>query len=275
MILFIDIDGTIRDYMRGIIPSAVQAMRVAREQGHILILCTGRTMGMIPHDVPMDVFDGVISGGGCRVELYGELLKDLYLDTAVITKYRLFFEENKIPYVLEAFPGIFLSPDMKDIYIKELFRGQIPGEGSYPGIISEGIRTNKTIEDYDKEDVHATKMGFCLTAPQFAAFSPDEEDELAYIAYDDASDGYAHCELVRGDSDKGAAVRLIIEKTGCEKGQAYGFGDSTNDISMMNECGNAVVMGNASDMVKEYASYVTDDVCEDGFYKALTGLKLI
>ena len=275
MIFFIDIDGTIRDYMRGMIPSAVKALKNAKEQGHILILCTGRTMGMIPHDVPVEVFDGIISGGGCRVELYGELLKDLYLDTAVIARYRRFFEEKEIPYVLEAFPGIYLSPKMKGIYINELFHGQVPGEGSYPGIVSEGIRTDKTIEDYDKEDVHATKMGFCLTAPQFAEFSPDKEDELAYIAYDDATDGYAHCELVRGDSDKGAAVRLMLEKTGCKKTQAYAFGDSTNDISMMNECGNAVVMGNASDMVKKYASYITADVCEDGFYKALTGLKLI
>ncbi len=47
------------------------------------------------------------------------------------------------------------------------------------------------------------------------------------------------------------------------------------DIPMFKACGFSVAMGNENDEVKQIASYVTDDVDQDGLYNAFEYLKLI
>ena len=47
------------------------------------------------------------------------------------------------------------------------------------------------------------------------------------------------------------------------------------DIPMFKACGFSVAMDNGNDEVKQAASYVTDDVDQDGLYNAFKYLKLI
>lgn len=47
------------------------------------------------------------------------------------------------------------------------------------------------------------------------------------------------------------------------------------DIPMFKACGISVAMDNGNDEVKQAASYVTDDVDQDGLYNAFEYLKLI
>lgn len=71
-VVFLDIDGTFRDPVYGIPDSAVEAVENARKNGHIVIICTGRTMGLIPDDIDKNAFDGFIAGGGCHIEYCGK-----------------------------------------------------------------------------------------------------------------------------------------------------------------------------------------------------------
>ncbi len=47
------------------------------------------------------------------------------------------------------------------------------------------------------------------------------------------------------------------------------MGDSLNDIAMIKEAGLGVAMGNAQDIVKETADWITDTNIEDGVAKAI------
>lgn len=53
------------------------------------------------------------------------------------------------------------------------------------------------------------------------------------------------------------------------------FGDGVVDIPMFKACGFSVAMANGNDEVKNAVDYVTDDVDQDGLYKAFEYLKLI
>ena len=50
------------------------------------------------------------------------------------------------------------------------------------------------------------------------------------------------------------------------------IGDSGNDVSMLEEAGLSVVMGNAPDFIKEYGDYITDTNENDGVAKAIERL---
>ena len=53
------------------------------------------------------------------------------------------------------------------------------------------------------------------------------------------------------------------------------FGDGENDIDMLHYAGIGVAMGNASDLVKSNADYVTADIDDDGIEKALKHFGII
>ena len=42
-LIFLDVDGTLVDYHNRIPESAVKAIRQAREKGHLVYVCTGRS----------------------------------------------------------------------------------------------------------------------------------------------------------------------------------------------------------------------------------------
>ncbi|MBQ9209371.1 MAG: HAD-IIB family hydrolase [Oscillospiraceae bacterium] len=267
MVLFIDIDGTIRDYTRGIIPSAVAAMKRAREKGHILILCTGRSVGMIPKDVPMELFDGAVTGGGCSAVYRGEVLRDASIDPAVAARYRRYFEENSCPYGFETKLGIFMTHELSEIYRYALFAGEDPAKSDKPGLRSESIRLDMTIEDYDRISPPVTKLSFCLDRAQNESFEVDSS--LSMIRYGGAPNGLIHCEMVAKHCDKGSALRMLCEREGFAIEDTAAFGDSMNDAAMFAAAGIAFCMGNGSADAKEFADEVSDTHLNGGFDKAL------
>jgi len=72
--IFLDIDGTLVA-SKGTVPdSAIQAIRKARDNGHKVILCTGRAMSEIyPHILEIK-FDGIVACGGNYVTTFDEVL---------------------------------------------------------------------------------------------------------------------------------------------------------------------------------------------------------
>ena len=51
---------------------------------------------------------------------------------------------------------------------------------------------------------------------------------------------------------------MLAKKLNIKKEEIMCIGDSGNDLSMLNEAGLAVVMGNAEDDIKKYADFITD-----------------
>ena len=57
-VLFFDIDGTLVNFDTTISASTITALRLARENGHKLILCTGRSLGQLQGTIKELSFDG-------------------------------------------------------------------------------------------------------------------------------------------------------------------------------------------------------------------------
>ena len=51
--------------------------------------------------------------------------------------------------------------------------------------------------------------------------------------------------------------------------ETYAFGDSVNDLEMLQKVDNSVAMGNAREDVKKIANYVTTDAKDNGIINAL------
>ena len=74
--------------------------------------------------------------------------------------------------------------------------------------------------------------------------------------------------------NKGSGVRLICEHFKHPLEETIGFGDSMNDLEMMQTVGYSVCMANGSEKLKELADMVAPPVSEDGLKRAFARLKL-
>ena len=66
------------------------------------------------------------------------------------------------------------------------------------------------------------------------------------------------------DSNKGIAVKKMLEILNIKKEEAIAIGDDNNDLSMFEQVGYKVAMGNAINIVKEKADEITLSNDEDG-----------
>ncbi|MDY2778153.1 MAG: HAD hydrolase family protein, partial [Collinsella sp.] len=76
-------------------------------------------------------------------------------------------------------------------------------------------------------------------------------------------------------TDKGAGVRHALEALDRPVSRTFAFGDSENDLPMLEAVEVPVAMGNALPRVKGMASYVTDSVEHDGVVSAMRHFGLI
>ncbi|MGL5766037.1 MAG: Cof-type HAD-IIB family hydrolase [Sarcina sp.] len=65
-------------------------------------------------------------------------------------------------------------------------------------------------------------------------------------------------EVMPAGTSKGSAVEKLAETLGIKREEVICIGDSENDLSMIKYAGLGVAMGNAIDVIKENADYVTD-----------------
>ena len=80
--------------------------------------------------------------------------------------------------------------------------------------------------------------------------------------------------LPRGLS-KANGIKKIADIMGYQKENMYAFGDGDNDAFMFKEVGTSVAMGNGSMLAKKNATMITDDISNDGLYKAIKKLNLL
>ena len=85
------------------------------------------------------------------------------------------------------------------------------------------------------------------------------QDKIA-VSWDRAVD------VIPASSGKGAAIAEILAYFGLDASQAMAFGDSQNDLEMLQTVGVGVAMGNAAAQVKAVADDVCGAVSEDGIY---------
>ena len=77
-------------------------------------------------------------------------------------------------------------------------------------------------------------------------------------------DNTIFCDIANINSNKGNAVKKLLEILNIKKEETIAIGDDNNDLSMFEQVGRKVAMNNAIDLVKEKADEITLSNDEDG-----------
>lgn len=74
---------------------------------------------------------------------------------------------------------------------------------------------------------------------------------------------------------KDDGIKSLIEHLNLKKDELMAFGDDLNDIDMFNMVKYSICLGNGKEEAKKHAFYVTDNIENDGVYKALKHFDVI
>lgn len=268
-LVFLDIDGTL------LIPGAgrmtdrtVQALRRARENGHILCICTGRTCCEIPDTVKG--FDAVISAAGACVMWKDKVLLAEYLSDSEKQAAVELLEEAGAIYAMEGFDDLYMKKEVYERFCRVL-EGRSEEERKVLGLFQ---RTRFYTEVSETEKVH--KCSYFYAEKDGGWFRERLKKRDMSVAAFSQGEARGNCgEITKTAFNKGSAVRCLSDYLGIPIEDTIAVGDSENDLEMLRAAGVGIAMGNALGYVKDAADDVTKSVEEDGVYHAFLKYGLI
>ena len=262
-LLFFDIDGTLIDY-RGVMPaSVIPALTEAHENGHRLIINTGRTLCNMDRRLDSLPLDGWIMGCGTRVIYRGETLKSMEFDPDRTRRLRKLILDMGLPGVYECDTAIYFDPE----------------GATHPGIqhFSRFAKEHGIYRDITEDDPEFRGVKFFVfsdSAERIRQFEArTAEIGIPFTGIERGNGGY---EMVPVGYSKGTGIDFLRERLGFRLEDCYAFGDSRNDLPMLTHVGHGIAMGNAeTEDVREACEYITDTPEADGIRKALIHYGLI
>ncbi|CYW07169.1 HAD family hydrolase [Streptococcus suis] len=276
-IIFLDVDGTLVDYHNRIPESAIRAIRQARENGHLVYVCTGRSRAEMQPELWEIGLDGMIGGNGSYVEHQGQVIMHQLLseeDSRAIVDW---LHERGLEFYLESNNGLFASENFRE-RARETLRIYSMNKG----------KTAEEVADQEVEDVvhgmifdgqlyrnDLNKVSFVLDSYQDHLDSKQAFPQLVANTWGGRGESALFGDLGVKDIDKAHAISVLLDHLGASQADTIAFGDAKIDISMLDYCAVGVAMGNGGAEILAMADMITDDVEEDGLYNAFEKLGLL
>ena len=113
-IIFLDVDGTLVDYENHLPESAVLAVRKARENGHRVYICTGRSKAEVYENIWEIGLDGMIGGNGSYVEDHGHVVMHQMITPEQCRHIVDWLKERGLEFYLESNAGLFASAGFEE-----------------------------------------------------------------------------------------------------------------------------------------------------------------
>ncbi|MFT4217077.1 MAG: Cof-type HAD-IIB family hydrolase [Micropruina sp.] len=270
-VLLLDIDGTLVNYATELPASAADAVRAARDRGHRVYLCTGRSRAEI-YDQLWDLgVDGLIGGNGSYIEDAGQVVFHQVLDAAVVAEAVGWLLAEDLGFYLECNSGLYASDHLPEKAAAILDGGVTPENVRF---IREAMPQLIYGTRAGRDDVN--KISFVLEpAVDLDALAAHYAGRAAIDTWSMTGKRAEFGEFGQLGIHKGAAVERLATHLGVGAESLIGFGDARSDLGMFAACGTSVAMGNAPDEVKASATLVTDHVDADGLANAFRRLALI
>ncbi|HGA1214219.1 TPA: HAD family hydrolase [Streptococcus suis] len=276
-IIFLDVDRTLVDYHNRIPESAIRAIRQARENGHLVYVCTGRSRAEMQPELWEIGLDGMIGGNGSYVEHQGQVIMHQLLseeDSRAIVDW---LHERGLEFYLESNNGLFASENFREraretLRIYSMNKGKTAEEVATQEVddVIHGMIFDSQLYRND-----LNKVSFVLDSYQDHLDSKEAFPQLVANTWGGRGESALFGDLGVKDIDKAHAISVLLDHLGASQADTIAFGDAKIDISMLDYCAVGVAMGNGGAEILAMADMITDDVEEDGLYNAFERLGLL
>ncbi len=257
--------------------SAVDAIAKARAKGNKVFLCTGRNPDML-RPLLRYQFDGFISCAGGYIAV-GEKYDDILYDHPMTDEQRdtalKLLHDSGVFCTIEAEKGSWGDENLGDF-----LKGQ--GEGNseierWRKALSSNLGI-KPMSEYDGSPVYKVVI-MCQKMEQLDEAKKALGNDFNFVMQEvKVGSSSSHCingEIINKQFNKGLGVKIIAKKYNTDIKDTIGFGDSMNDLEMIQTVGFSVCMANGSETLQKLSDMVCPAVSEDGLAKAFANLQLV
>ncbi len=272
-LIAMDMDGTLLNQQPDEIPEEnVKALRLAKERGIHLALCSGR----LPDDAGFFALDAGLDmtvlalNGGCRTDHpLGEVRDSCLLQPAICHQLLKLLDETDLLY------GVFRE---NTLAVNRLEREHAKAGllwGTY--IQRQGSRGSIT---YGRDAALALAATGCN---KIVAIDEEDQGTLAVLhqriraeiqGISISSSWRNNMEINPAGVDKGHAVTRLAQELDIPLTDVMTIGDNENDVTMLKCAYWSVAMGNATENARAAARFVTLNNTENGVAAAIRTLAL-
>lgn len=265
-VIFLDVDGTLVDFSRKMPESARAALDKARENGHILSLCTGRTATSVYGWLLDFGFDAIIASAGAYVKMGDEIIYHSTLDRREVARMMNVVSDHGASCMVQGINGLYIDEE-NEVGMRQFCAKQGLDISAFQQELSivEHPELMPELEScvYHGADIPVDKM------------QKEVGDYFKVTGASFGKDRQMSGEITRMGVNKATGIQRLLDYLHMDREDSIAIGDGPNDVEMLSYAGIGVAMGNAMEGIKQYADMVTDDIDKDGIYKAFEKLGLL
>ena len=266
--VFVDIDGTLCDSRQRVPDSAIRALAQARERGHRLFVCTGRS---VPEVYPRFVdlgFEGIVGGAGGYAAVGNKVLLDERMPREHVDVLTALWEDLDAFFIWQGPDQMGPSEGYLDFFV--------PRAGKHP---EDWIEYAQSISPFivDIDGGAFTKVTAYVppdkaSLERVSAALP--EGYRAIIGSVGAA-GYVPFEIIPDHLSKAVGIQAVCKHVGIALSDTVAIGDSNNDVEAVACAAVGISIGGGCDDLVAVADIVAPGVSEDGLAWALAAAGLI
>lgn len=274
-IIFLDADGTLLHH-EGFIPkSALDACRAAQENGHKIILCTGRQKVEVYGDMLKLDYDGMITGSGAHIEVNHHLLEEKTFSKEQLQFLLQYMNTYDIDAIFETTNGLVGNKKTYE-HLERMIQKQCkhlsPELYLRHGLVQvlHNLKVTDSILEYP-----VNKISFLESNLSYADIYQALHQQFDLVPATFAPFGKESGEISEKSITKATGMQSILKYFHMSAKDAIAIGDGFNDLCMFEVAQTSVAMGNAPKEVQKKADRVTTSLDNNGIYNAFIFLGLI
>ena len=262
-----DLDGSLFTSDKRVNPRDLETIRRLKQKGIRVYLCTGRHFTNF-HQEAAQVgleFPSLANNGAHLYDFAQE--KTLWAQRIPVPACKAlirYFQERKMPFVIYGEEQVFTTHYPNDhgwAFYQDYFAKCLPQYRHPVGVIDE---------TFDPEKHPILQFMYASHSWEEAVERAEELAGLGDLAF--YRSGNFLTDITVSSASKGEGARQLALREGFALDNTLAMGDSHNDLTMLKACRWSVAPANASQEVKDAASFVSDSSDEGALTRAIREL---
>ncbi|MCR1898695.1 Cof-type HAD-IIB family hydrolase [Irregularibacter muris] len=262
-----DMDGTLLDDEKIVSNKTMEVLKKMGERGIHLALITGRIhYSPKAYAKKLNLKASIIGNNGAYIEYEDGTIDIVEIDKKLVMETLSHVEELGLDYNFVTTEKLYYYPmARKHTY----YYGDNEMIRQSHLVHYEIIKSYKEIEKIKEPilKIHVFHNDF-KKLEELTKTMPHKDQ------YDITSSGEDLIEFCHKDASKGNALKSIANYYNISMEEVVAIGDAGNDMSMIQEAGLGIAMGNAMDILKEKADYITGSNQEHGVAQVIEKMVL-
>ncbi len=259
-LICVDIDGTLLDDEKKLLPQVKQSLKRAADMGIQIALVSGRMPKGVDYiEEELGISCIKVCNAGTYILLNNQCISAECLTLETMTRlYREVAQKNHIPL------WIFEERNWYVTEMDQYIEREIKIIHSEP----EVVEIESLTEQWRKKGIRPNKLLLAAAPEQIQTIYQEMEGQI-WEEIDMACSAATLLEIFPKGINKGTALTAICDNMNINLEETIAFGDQELDIPMLEKAGFGIAMGNAIEEVKTKADFVTKTNNEAGIAYAL------